>query len=142
MNTRRGVLKQMRGNVRVCVCTDLHIDDGDGGLGLVEVPSDPVHRLRDVVQHQIQIHFIFLERREKNGKRTVQLGPKQEVYTSTNEVITAKGMRCGHNLCTLDYMRVLILYRCSDKLYGLKWLLYTRIQEKNQTLLLCISSLK
>lgn len=91
MNTRRGVLKQMRGNVRVCVCTDLHIDDGDGGLGLVEVPSDPVHRLRDVVQHQIQIHFIFLERREKSGKRTVQLGPKQEVYTSTNEVITAKG---------------------------------------------------
>lgn len=41
--------------------THLNIDDRDGGLGLVEVPSHPVHCLRNVVQHQIQIHLIFLE---------------------------------------------------------------------------------
>lgn len=48
--------------------TNLNIDDGDGGLGLVEVPSHPVHCLRDVVQHQIQINLIFLERRNKREK--------------------------------------------------------------------------
>lgn len=42
--------------------TNLNIDDGDGGLGLVEVPSHPVHCFRDKVQHQIQINLIFLER--------------------------------------------------------------------------------
>lgn len=56
----------------VCfVSTHLNIDDGDGSLSLVEVPSNPVHCLRDVVQHQIQIHLIFLERKTKKEKRTV-----------------------------------------------------------------------
>ena len=57
----------------VCfLCTHLNIDDGDGGLGLVEVPSHPVHGLWDVVQHQIQIHLIFLERRRKKKWRRVE----------------------------------------------------------------------
>lgn len=43
----------------------LNVDDGDGGLGLVEVSSHPVHCFWDKVQHQIQIHFIFLERKKK-----------------------------------------------------------------------------
>lgn len=38
----------------------LNIDNRDGGLGLVEVPSNPVHSLGDKVQHQIQINLIFL----------------------------------------------------------------------------------
>lgn len=49
----------------------LNINDGDGGLGLVEVPSHPVHGLRDVVQHQIQIHLIFLERRGGGKKEDI-----------------------------------------------------------------------
>lgn len=57
-------------SVYIFVCTHLNIDDGDGGFGLVEVPSYPVHCLGDVVQHQIQIHLIFLERKKK-GKRAV-----------------------------------------------------------------------
>lgn len=54
-----------------CACvywSHLNIDNGDGGLGLVEVPSHPVHSLGDKVQHQIQINFIFLERRERKKK--------------------------------------------------------------------------
>lgn len=47
------------------VFAHLNVDDGDGGLGLVEVSSHPVHCFRDKVQHQIQIHFIFLERKKK-----------------------------------------------------------------------------
>lgn len=47
------------------VCAHLNIDDGDGGLGLVKVSSHPVHCFWDEIQHQIQIHFIFLEKNEK-----------------------------------------------------------------------------
>lgn len=50
------------GKPHVCrVPTHLNVDYGDGGLGLVELPSHPVHGLRDKVQHQIQIHLIFLQ---------------------------------------------------------------------------------
>lgn len=54
----------------VDVCADalsahLNVDDGDGGLGLVEVSSHPVHCFWDEIQHQIQIHFIFLQRKKK-----------------------------------------------------------------------------
>ncbi len=52
----------------MCLCfvsTHLNIDDRDGSLSLVEVPSHPVHCLRDVVQDQIQIHLIFLEGKKK-----------------------------------------------------------------------------
>lgn len=45
------------------VFAHLNIDDGDGGLGLVKVSCHPVHCFWDKVQHQIQIHFIFLERK-------------------------------------------------------------------------------
>ena len=58
----------------MCLClasTHLNIDDGDGRLGLVEVPSHPVHCLWDEVQHQIQIHFIFLERKWTNGRTRI-----------------------------------------------------------------------
>lgn len=51
------------------VSAHLNIDDGDGGLGLVKVASNPVHGFWDEVQHQIQIHFIFLERGEKKETR-------------------------------------------------------------------------
>lgn len=50
------------------VSTHLDIDDRDSGLGLVEVPSHPVHCLGHKVKHQIQIHLIFLQ---KGTKRTV-----------------------------------------------------------------------
>lgn len=60
-------------NKPVCVCSShLNIDNGDGGLGLVEVPSHPVHSLGDKVQHQIQINLIFLEKGEKERRSLVQ----------------------------------------------------------------------
>lgn len=71
----------------MCVCfvsTHLNIDDGDGGLGLVEVPSHPVHCLRYVVQHQIQIHLIFLERRKK--KKTAYLEVESKISSTLNSI--------------------------------------------------------
>lgn len=62
--------------VCVCVSTHLNIDDGDGGLGLIEVASHPVHRLGDVIQHQIQIHLIFLVKRNKSKEDCVITGGK------------------------------------------------------------------
>lgn len=57
---------QKQNCVCVCVCwSHLNIDNRDGGLGFVEVPSHPVHSLGDKVQHQIQINLIFLKREEK-----------------------------------------------------------------------------
>lgn len=61
---------QPRTQLAVCVyfsSTYLNINDGDGGLGLVEVPSHSVHCLRDIVQHKIQIHLIFLGKRTKRS---------------------------------------------------------------------------
>lgn len=40
--------------------TYFDVDDRYGGLGLVEVACNSVHRLWYIIQHQIQIHFIFL----------------------------------------------------------------------------------
>lgn len=40
--------------------TYFDVDNGYGGLGLVEVACNSVHGLWNVIQHQIQIHFIFL----------------------------------------------------------------------------------
>lgn len=48
--------------------THLNIDDGNDGLGLVEMSSHPVHRLRDKIQHKIQIHLIFLVWRSERKK--------------------------------------------------------------------------
>jgi len=42
----------------------LHIYDRNDALGLVKMPGDPVDRLRDKVQHQVQIHFILLHSTE------------------------------------------------------------------------------
>lgn len=53
--------------------THLNVDYGDGGLGLVELPSHPVHGLRDKVQHQIQIHLIFLQGVKKEACITAAL---------------------------------------------------------------------
>lgn len=55
------------------VCAYLNIDDGDGGLGLVKVSSHPVHGFWDEIQHQIQIHFIFLERGKKRDNPFIHL---------------------------------------------------------------------
>lgn len=65
-----GMVKAVRSKSQSQLCvsvvsTHLNIDDRDGGLGFVEVPSHPIHRLRNEVQHQIQIHLIFLERKKK-----------------------------------------------------------------------------
>lgn len=38
----------------------LHIYDRNDALGLVKMPGNPVDRLGDKVQHQVEIHFIFL----------------------------------------------------------------------------------
>lgn len=64
---------QKHKKTNLCVCSShLNIDNGDGGLGLVEVPSHPVHSLGDKVQHQIQINLIFLEKGEKERRSLVQ----------------------------------------------------------------------
>ena len=42
----------------------LDINDRNDALGLVEMSGNPVDRLRDKVQHQVEIHLIFLERTE------------------------------------------------------------------------------
>lgn len=52
----------------ILALTYLNIDDGNDGLGLVEVPSHPVHRLRDEIQHKIQIHLVFLVQRSERQK--------------------------------------------------------------------------
>lgn len=41
--------------------TYFDVDDGYGGLGLVEVACNSVHSLWYIIQYQIQIHFIFLQ---------------------------------------------------------------------------------
>lgn len=54
----------------------LNINDRNGGLGLVKVASHPVHCLWDEVQHQVQIHFIFLKKegsRKKKKKTDLQV---------------------------------------------------------------------
>ena len=65
--------------------THFDVDDGYGGLGLVEVARHPVHGLWYIVQHQIQIHFIFL--RETGSKRTRKArkskGPNITINTNT-----------------------------------------------------------
>lgn len=43
----------------------LHINDGNDALGFVEVPGDPVDRLRDKIQHQVEVNLVFLSRIEK-----------------------------------------------------------------------------
>lgn len=40
----------------------LHIYDRNDALGLVKMPGYPVDRLRDKVQYQVEVHFIFLDR--------------------------------------------------------------------------------
>lgn len=70
---------RMRVQKQNCVCwSHLNIDNGDCGLGLVEVPSHPVHSLGDKVQHQIQINFIFLESEEK------KISSEEEICTTKN----------------------------------------------------------
>jgi len=69
------------------MCAHLNIDDGDGGLGFVEMPSHPVHRLGDVVQHQIQIHFIFLEKREQKKKDCTSKRWKMNYQTNQSHEI-------------------------------------------------------
>lgn len=51
----------------------LHIYDRNDALGLVKMPGNPVHRLWDKVQHQVEVHFIFL-----SSNRTCR-----ETFTST-----------------------------------------------------------
>lgn len=38
----------------------LHIYNRNDALGLVKMPGNPVDRLRDEVQHEVEIDFIFL----------------------------------------------------------------------------------
>lgn len=49
--------------------TYFDIDNGDGGLGLVEVACHPVHGFWYKIKHQIQIHFIFLRRKRERRER-------------------------------------------------------------------------
>lgn len=65
----------------------LNIDDGDGGLGLVEVSSHPVHCFWDEVQHQIQIHFIFLERKKRHEAFTRRKKTLRRSLAKTLEVV-------------------------------------------------------
>lgn len=44
----------------------LDVNDRNDAFCLVEMPGNPVHGLRDKVQHQVEIHLILLYR----GKRT------------------------------------------------------------------------
>lgn len=69
------------------VFAHLNIDDGDGGLGLVEVSSHPVHCLWDEVQHQIQIHFIFLERkkRRENSEKNLSQDFISGIFTRNDQ---------------------------------------------------------
>lgn len=43
----------------------LHIYNRDDALGLVKMPGNPVDCLRDKVQHQVEVHFIFLEKQDR-----------------------------------------------------------------------------
>ena len=61
----------------------LHIYDRNDALGLVKMPGNPVDRLGDKVQHQVQVHFVFLDSvqpkererdRETDRKRGTQRG--------------------------------------------------------------------
>lgn len=91
----------------MCVCSShLNIDNGDGGLGLVEVPSHPVHSLGDKVQHQIQINLIFLEKR-REGKKVARSG-EENLYNkrfSSSHVIKRRKKICGN--CHGDSIRPL-----------------------------------
>lgn len=74
--------------------THLNIDDGDGGLGLVEVPSHPVHCLRDKIQHKIQVHLIFLVKRTKRprtvNKWKVNVSFSKANFRSMQSVVPGK----------------------------------------------------
>lgn len=49
----------------------LHIYDRNDALGLVKMSGNPVHRLWDKVQHQVEVHFILLWRnRTRRGTFT------------------------------------------------------------------------
>lgn len=69
------------------VFAHLNVDDGDGGLGLVEVSSHPVHCFWDEVQHQIQIHFIFLERKKGDEAFTGRRKTLRRSLAETLEVV-------------------------------------------------------
>lgn len=64
------------------VWTHLDINNGNDALGLVKMPGHPVDRLWDIVQHQVEVHFIFLDRVEQ--KRETKTHTSSDSLTNTN----------------------------------------------------------
>lgn len=74
----------------------LHINDRNDGLGFVEMPCHPVYRFWNEVQHQIQIHLIFLWRTHLSINPLIKFKNKK-----TNSSCTNIYVRFPFSLCFL-----------------------------------------
>lgn len=73
----------------------LHIYDRNDALGLVKMSGNPVDRLWDKVQHQVEVHFIFLRH---NGRReTVSFTGMME--NDISDAWNTKQLQFNNSLC-------------------------------------------
>lgn len=96
----------------------LHIYDRNDALGLVKMPGNPVDRLRDKVQHQVEIHFIFLfsaRHREKSCLKYAWFN------TSLQAPLAVLGTQSFHSVDAKQYL--LAFYSQTQNLVSSNYLL-------------------